>query len=601
VSLSESPTEWSVDAVANGSHDVGARPADADRELERLVSRLGALCDDRPDLAERAARLAERLAAGRFHLAVLGEFKRGKSTLVNALVGQELLPAGVVPLTAVPTEVHLGTTGVTVVLVDGSRIAIAHDELGDFVTERNNPGNVKGVSRVEVGTDEVLGAPGVVLVDTPGVASVNRHNTVAAHSTLAESDGAIVVLSADSPLSESERTILAELGRRGERVFVVINKCDHVDSAELVEIEAYVVEQLRHLLVQWEGPYRTDARGAARPDGAPPTEAVLGVVALREALERFVRDDLASARTSAALAEFARLVHTLDQTLEVEAAAAAMDGETLRARLATLEEAASTGRRALEEDRLVLDDDARTLVDGAGRRVAALARSAAEECRPLVAARAGTVPTRRLSAELRDVVEGCVQERFEPIRRRVVEELDADWEAIAGRFAGRVQGRIRELTRSANDLFRVHLPVVAVPRVTAQRERFSYLFVHIESPSVPIDRLLDLVLAPGLARRRAVRAAERRLIDEFDKHAGRARHDLAQRVDGARQALWASMLAEYDRTGSTLTGAAIRARSLLAAGVDERSSRDRARTEVRALVEAADRLALNCHAAAGPD
>ena len=58
--------------------------------------------------AERLGQLAEHLQEGRFHLAVLEQFKRGKSTLLNALLGEEVLPAAVVPLTARPTFIRHG-------------------------------------------------------------------------------------------------------------------------------------------------------------------------------------------------------------------------------------------------------------------------------------------------------------------------------------------------------------------------------------------------------------------------------------------------------------------------------------------------------------
>jgi ABC-type uncharacterized transport system ATPase component len=69
------------------------------RELGRLAAELGA-----ESAAEEAAALAERIAEGRFHVACVGQFKRGKSTLLNALVGAPILPSGVVPVTAVVTS-----------------------------------------------------------------------------------------------------------------------------------------------------------------------------------------------------------------------------------------------------------------------------------------------------------------------------------------------------------------------------------------------------------------------------------------------------------------------------------------------------------------
>jgi len=565
---------------------------EVDIELEQITSRLQALCDDYPNVAVRASRLAARVSAGQFHLTVVGEFKRGKSTLINALIGRELLPTGVLPLTAVPTEIHFGTPESVAVFDDGRRATIRTDQLGDFVTERGNPANIKGVSRVEVGTAAWNGTSRVVLIDTPGVASAYEHNSAVAYMALAESDAAIFVLSADSPLSESELGILADLGERRQRVFVVINKCDHVNDSELADIEEFVVTHLRRHLASWHGPYCTDARATLRRGPEPQTRGMRGVAALKDGLERLIMGDLASARRQASVAEFGRLARSLDQVLQIQAAAAAMDERTLANQLDRFDHAARTGRRSLDNDRVVLDRDAAILADAAADRLAEAARSAAQKCRPALAQKAQTTPTRRLSFELRDVIEECVQAKFEPLRRQAMAELDTAWGDTAARFAERAQHRVRELTESANDLFDVHLPEVALPPVTAQRERFSYLFVRVESPMAPLGRLLSVVLPSKLARRRVLRSAEQRMVQEFLKHAGRARHDIAQRLDAAKQALVSSMVAEYERTRVSLVGAAEGARSLLALGDEERTAQGRLRLEVRALIGSGDHLAV---------
>src|SRR2546425_5860739 len=68
--------------------------------LSRLAIEAGS-----PELARVVDALAERLREGRFYVACVGQFKRGKSTLVNALVGESVLPTGVVPITAAVTVV----------------------------------------------------------------------------------------------------------------------------------------------------------------------------------------------------------------------------------------------------------------------------------------------------------------------------------------------------------------------------------------------------------------------------------------------------------------------------------------------------------------
>lgn len=76
--------------------------------LQRAAGAVAGLGADFHHHERRLADLADRVAEGRFHLAVLGQFKRGKSTLLNALVGEDILPVGVVPLTAAPTFIEYG-------------------------------------------------------------------------------------------------------------------------------------------------------------------------------------------------------------------------------------------------------------------------------------------------------------------------------------------------------------------------------------------------------------------------------------------------------------------------------------------------------------
>jgi hypothetical protein len=87
------------------------------------------------------------LAEDRFHLAVFGQLKRGKSSLRNAIVGREVLPTGLLPLTSAITTLCYGLHDRLIVQRKGWSIPqeIAVAELADYVTEKGNPGNVKGV------------------------------------------------------------------------------------------------------------------------------------------------------------------------------------------------------------------------------------------------------------------------------------------------------------------------------------------------------------------------------------------------------------------------------------------------------------------------
>jgi len=129
--------------------------------------------------AEDIGQLVSRINEGRFFVACVGQFKRGKSTLLDAMVGEELLPTGVVPVTTVPTVLRYGTQRTARVLVDGKWKTIRPEDLGQYVSEELNPENKKRVEGVEAFLTSPLLASGMCLVDTPGIGSVFSGNTEA--------------------------------------------------------------------------------------------------------------------------------------------------------------------------------------------------------------------------------------------------------------------------------------------------------------------------------------------------------------------------------------------------------------------------------------
>ncbi len=607
------------------------RPSTTVASLAREMAALG---DQPAAFAERALRLAERSEAQRYHIAVLGEFKRGKSTLVNALIGAPVLPTGVVPVTSVATEVHFAHPhpGLRVVFDDATSRELPLSELARYVSERDNPANRLGVRRVEVHVDTPLGAQGVVLVDTPGVASVSEQHTLAAKEALSDSDGAVVVLSVDAPLSEQEESLLADLADRGGRVFVAVNKCDHLVAHELAEVRSYLSGHLARLLGEHAEVYflsarraldalfpagGTDAPGApgeaggtgapgeAGGTGAPgeaggtgaPGEAGgtgapgdPGFDAFRGDLEAFLRDDLAAERERAGAAELGRLAAALSETVAIERAAATFDLAALKERLERFRAAADDVRRELAASRLVLDHDVAQIAEAVGAALAAGAAEVARRAWPSVEESVAGLRGRALDRALDDAVDRAVTDAFDPLRHAVEETADEGWARSAEAFAGKLRQQVQSLRTAASALFEVHLPEAVLPTVAEQRERFSYLFLQVESPGSSLARAVRTVLPTERSRRAMLDRAHRRLVSELDKHAGRARFDVVQRLDTVSRRFVAAMTAELEETEASIIAAASSAQHALESTESEQAAREAERARTMCLARQAEQL-----------
>lgn len=207
------------------------------------------------DLTE-LAQLRVRLAQGCFRLAVLGQFKRGKSTLLNALLGDNLLPTDILPVTAIPTYLQYGEefsvrvflerqVEPTLFSADSGRSL--EDFLADYVTEAGNPNNRRQVDRVEINHPATILQQGVVLIDTPGIGSTFRHNTEIAYRILPQCDAALFLVSPDPPITEAELEYLKNIRQSLPRTFFLLNKVDFLAESEKTASLKFLADQLEPL------------------------------------------------------------------------------------------------------------------------------------------------------------------------------------------------------------------------------------------------------------------------------------------------------------------------------------------------------------------
>ncbi len=236
--------------------------------IGRLLRRRSILSDREQELRAREGELLDRLAAalerfgadvaagdlqrfreareqlsGLFLLVIAGEFNSGKSSFINALLGERVLPEGVTPTT---DRINLLRHGP----------AVSDQQLESFLLERTHPA-------------ELLRE--ITVVDTPGTNAIIRRHEELTRDFVPRSDLVLFVTSADRPFTESERTFLEQIREWGKKIVFVINKIDILtEPADRQQVITYVGDNATALLGETPQIFPVSARLAmeARAKGA---------------------------------------------------------------------------------------------------------------------------------------------------------------------------------------------------------------------------------------------------------------------------------------------------------------------------------------------
>jgi hypothetical protein len=217
-------------------------------ELADVVREAGAKASEleNDDLQRRLRELLRRIAEDRFYLTVAGQFSRGKTTLLNAMLGMDRLPTGIVPITSVITAVSYDTHERVVLHFEGSHLTqdISLDELTEWITEQGNPGNRERIEMAEVQLPADILRRGAFLVDTPGLGSAIAENTQTTKRFLPQIDALLLVTSFEFPFSAEEVAFFRQVCSRRCKMFVIVNKLDLCPSAERERVLDFIRDRV---------------------------------------------------------------------------------------------------------------------------------------------------------------------------------------------------------------------------------------------------------------------------------------------------------------------------------------------------------------------
>lgn len=176
------------------------------------------------------------LKSKKYNVAVMGEFKRGKSSLINALLGSKILPADATPTTATINRITYGTTPKTEILYkDGTTQQININDLEDYVTKLTAEGETRAqkIKEATVSYPTVICQNHVDIIDTPGL-NDDENMTQITIDMLNNVDGVIVPLHTKAPFSETERKFVCQMikNEKINNIIFVVTFIDQLDEDE---------------------------------------------------------------------------------------------------------------------------------------------------------------------------------------------------------------------------------------------------------------------------------------------------------------------------------------------------------------------------------
>ncbi len=482
--------------------------------------------------------MREQLRSLRVRVLVIGEAKRGKSSLINALVGCPLLPVGVTPVTAVLTEVRSGdVASAEVHFADGRRSPVGTEMVYQYVAEAANPGNRRGVASVVVTIEETRWPRSLVLIDTPGTGSVHSTHESTTVAAMTSMDVAVLVLTADPPISGRERAQLVEASSRSVRLVAVLAKTDLISEEELPSVIDYTEQVIADAVGTRLAVVPVSTRRTSES-----TAAVESVDRLRQILFRLATQDSEQTVVSSLRNRAFRLATRVRAEIDISRSLAEMQIDAAEERAAAFNAALDA---ALEHRRFC----AETVAAGVQQLLSELGRAAADA-------------RQQTNRRLRDIVAATPQSR--PVDRRtedaLVNELGQaavvtaqEWrhvwaqrlqdglQAIADRTSAQLEAALSAVEGAAAELFGVALKIVPEPVRLPEDLRFFYSTTSQPDTATVISTTIRRHLPAGM-RRRASAAYLNRTVDELaDRHIGRARGDLQQRLTEARRTLVAQV------------------------------------------------------------
>ncbi len=499
-------------------------------QLGRLAHELGT-----EPVAEEARELAARVSEGRFYVACVGQFKRGKSTLLNALVGYDVVPTGFVPVTAVPTVIRYGDElHARVRMRDGAWRDVVMSDLKNYVTEELNPENKKGVDGAEVFVPSSLLSSGMCFVDTPGLGSIFSGNTATTQAFIPHIDAALVVVGADPPIAGEELALVESIGTQVQNLILVINKSDRTSDPERTAAAKFTREILEKRLHRPMGEV-FEVSAAERMENRGPLRDWEKLLA---SLQHLVEDSGRNLVRAACDRGLQRLSEQLLAIVNEDRDALHRPIEESERRIVLMKETINEAERSMRELNFLFMAEQQRISDRFVERHRLFFRSAWTESetefnQELQSVRLGFGPHYR--RRLMQLVQEISRQKVTPWLKLEQEEGERQYRAVAIRFTEMGNSFLKKLADAGlTELTR--MPHALDPEKGFRvRSRFTFRgFIEIAQPASPLRWIADIFLPFVGGRKLIANEAREFLRHLLEVNSARVQNDVLERIQESR-------------------------------------------------------------------
>ncbi len=521
----------------------------------------------------------KKLKENRFNLVVLGQFKRGKTTFINALLGEKVLPSAVLPLTSIVTLIEYGPTEkAEVIFLSGERKEIATNEIKLYVTEKENPKNEKGVSLVRLFHPSPLLKKGIILVDTPGVGSLYENNTDVTYGFLPRVDAAIFLLTVDPPLSKEEISFLKDIEPHVEKLFFLLNKIDYVDEDELEEVLRFSKENLKKALglddvTIFPISAKTALEGRIRSDESMIRKS--GIEKFERVLERFLFEERGKVILRSSINKVLNVISERLFSLEIE--------------IKTAEDPVDELERKIEKFKEIKDEivqekrDSEFLFRGEVDSLIKLVNSDMERFQnqriPKIYSKILEIleenkgkPSMELSKTMDEAFKRILVKELDDMLNEEEKRVNEEYGRIARRFSGRINNIVGKLMDLSAELFDIPLERFETEEEITEE---SSLWYRLEDSPRLIDfegvaKFISYAILPSsVVHKKIKNEFKKKIPEKVDMNCGRIRSDLVDRIKKSSMELRWGMEQKLNQTISFVEDALKRAMELKEKGKGE--------------------------------